>query len=145
MPQIFVLNYLNNIFFKLQFDQKGNDFTLSFLYYTPENLKAITYFAFTYPFSYIDLQNYLKKIDIRMGKRSIICADDIYYHRECAIKSLEGRRLDVLTISSYHNILMEREDRLTNMFPERSEERPYKFRDKKVIYYTFSLPILIQF
>jgi hypothetical protein len=129
----------------LQFDQKGNDFTLSFLYYTPENLKAITYFAFTYPFSYIDLQNYLKKIDIRMGKRSIICADDIYYHRECAIKSLEGRRLDVLTISSYHNILMEREDRLTNMFPEKIEERPYKFRDKKVIYYTFSLPVLIQF
>ncbi|XP_050447124.1 cytosolic carboxypeptidase-like protein 5 isoform X1 [Cataglyphis hispanica] len=115
-------------------DQKGNDFTLSFLYYTPENSKAITYFAFTYPFSYTDLQNYLKRIDARMDKRSVMCADDIYYHRECAIKSLEDRRLDVLTISSYHNISMEREDRLINMFPEKSEERPYKFRDKKVIF-----------
>ncbi|XP_011346570.1 cytosolic carboxypeptidase-like protein 5 isoform X2 [Ooceraea biroi] len=115
-------------------DQRGNDFTLSFLYCTPENSKAITYFAFTYPFSYIDLQNYLRRIGMRMEKRSVICADDIYYHRECAIKSLEGRRLDVLTISSYRNILMEREDRLTNMFPDTSEERPYKFRDKKVIF-----------
>ncbi|XP_072757587.1 cytosolic carboxypeptidase-like protein 5 [Anoplolepis gracilipes] len=115
-------------------DQRGNDFTLSFLYYTPENSKAITYFAFTYPFSYTDLQNYLKRIDARMGKRSVMCTDDIYYRRECAIKSLEGRRLDVLTISSYHNISMEREDRLINMFPERNEERPYKFRDKKVIF-----------
>ncbi|XP_020299649.1 cytosolic carboxypeptidase-like protein 5 [Pseudomyrmex gracilis] len=115
-------------------DQKGNEFTLSFLYYTPENSKAITYFAFTYPFSYTDLQNYLKKVDARMGKGSVISEDDIYYHRECAIKSLEGRRLDVLTISSYHNITQKREDRLNNMFPELSEERPYKFRDKKVIF-----------
>ncbi|XP_070163299.1 cytosolic carboxypeptidase-like protein 5 isoform X3 [Polyergus mexicanus] len=113
-------------------DQRGNDFTLSFLYYTPENSRAVTYFAFTYPFSYTDLQNYLKRIDARMGKRSVMCTDDIYYHRECAIKSLEDRRLDVLTISSYHNISMEREDRLINMFPEKNEERPYKFRDKKI-------------
>ncbi|XP_011690005.1 PREDICTED: LOW QUALITY PROTEIN: cytosolic carboxypeptidase-like protein 5 [Wasmannia auropunctata] len=115
-------------------DQRGNDFTLSFLYYTPENSKAITYFAFTYPFSYTDLQNYLSRIDVRMEKRSVICRDDIYYHRECAIKSLEDRRLDILTISSYHNISMEREDRLSNLFPEKSEERPYKFHDKKVIF-----------
>ncbi|XP_067208882.1 cytosolic carboxypeptidase-like protein 5 isoform X1 [Linepithema humile] len=114
-------------------DQKGNDFTLSFLYHTPENSKAISYFAFTYPFSYTDLQNYLRRIDMRMEKRSAICTDDIYYHRECAIKSLEDRRLDVLTISSYHNISTEREDRLNNMFPEISEERPYKFWDKKII------------
>uniref|UniRef100_A0A348G602 tubulin-glutamate carboxypeptidase n=1 Tax=Odontomachus monticola TaxID=613454 RepID=A0A348G602_ODOMO len=115
-------------------DQRGSDFTLSFLYSTPDDTKAITYFAFTYPFSYIDLQNYLKRIDVKMGKRNVTCVDDIYYHRECAIKSLEGRRLDVLTISSYHNISTEREDRLNNMFPEESEERPYKFWDKKIIF-----------
>lgn len=116
----------------MQLDQRGNDFTLSFLYYTPENSKAITYFAFTYPFSYTDLQNYLRRIDVRMEKRSVTSTDDIYYHRECAIKSLEDRRLDILTISSYHNISTEREDRLNNMFPEENEERSYKFRDKKV-------------
>ncbi|XP_046826372.1 cytosolic carboxypeptidase-like protein 5 isoform X3 [Vespa crabro] len=115
-------------------DQTSSDFTLSFTYYTPENQKAVTYFAFTYPFSYTDLQNYLKKIDIRMAKHFVTSIDDIYYHRECAIKSLEGRRLDVLTISSYHNILNVREDRFDNMFPEKHEERPFKFLDKKVVF-----------
>nr|XP_050855960.1 cytosolic carboxypeptidase-like protein 5 [Vespula vulgaris]XP_050855961.1 cytosolic carboxypeptidase-like protein 5 [Vespula vulgaris] len=115
-------------------DQTGSDFMLSFTYYTPENQKAVTYFAFTYPFSYTDLQNYLKKIDIRMAKHYVTSIDDIYYHRECAIKSLEGRRLDVLTISSYHNILNVREDRFDNMFPEKHEERPFKFLDKKVVF-----------
>lgn len=67
-----------------------------------------------------------------MQKRNVTCLDDVYYHRECAIKSLEGRRLDVLTISSYHNISTEREDRLKDMFPEKCEERPRKFWDKKV-------------
>ncbi|KAK2575459.1 hypothetical protein KPH14_011191 [Odynerus spinipes] len=115
-------------------DQTGSDFTLSFTYQTPENTKAITYFAFTYPFSYTDLQNYLRKIDMRMAKHYATSADDIYYHRECAIKSLEGRRLDVLTISSYHNILNVREDRFDNMFPEELEQRPFKFLDKKIIF-----------
>ncbi|XP_076239196.1 cytosolic carboxypeptidase-like protein 5 isoform X2 [Calliopsis andreniformis] len=115
-------------------DQKGSDFTLSFIYTTPENPKAITYFAFTYPFSYNDLQNYLRRVEARIAKRTITCADDVYYHRECAIKSLEGRRMDIITISSFHNISTEREDRLNHMFPEKNEERPFKFWDKKVIF-----------
>nr|XP_031845002.1 cytosolic carboxypeptidase-like protein 5 isoform X2 [Nomia melanderi] len=115
-------------------DQKGSDFTLSFLYCTPENMKAITYLAFTYPFSYTDLQNYLRRVEARIAKRTITCADDVYYHRECAIKSLEGRRLDVITISSFHYISTEREDRLSNMFPEKHEERPFKFWNKKIIF-----------
>ncbi|XP_033336783.1 cytosolic carboxypeptidase-like protein 5 isoform X2 [Megalopta genalis] len=115
-------------------DQKGSDFTLSFVYCTPENMKAITYLAFTYPFSYTDLQNYLRRVEARIAKRNVTCADDVYYHRECAIKSLEGRRLDVITISSFHYISTEREDRLINMFPEKHEERPFKFWNKKVIF-----------
>lgn len=66
-------------------------------------------------------------------------SDDIYYHRECAIKSLEGRRLDILTISSYHNILKEREHRIKDLFPYENEDRPFKFFDKKVY-----IQILIQ-
>ncbi|XP_076673004.1 cytosolic carboxypeptidase-like protein 5 isoform X2 [Andrena cerasifolii] len=115
-------------------DQEGSDFTLSFVYNTPENRKAVTYFAFTYPFSYTDLQNYLRRIESRVAKRTVTGTDDVYYHRECAIKSLEGRRMDILTISSFHNISMEREERLSNMFPEKNEQRPFKFWDKKVIF-----------
>ncbi|KAK0164758.1 hypothetical protein PV328_003338 [Microctonus aethiopoides] len=115
-------------------DQKGSEFTLSFTFHTPENPKAVIYVAFTYPFTYSDLQHYLNKIDIRMSKQNLSCTDAIYYHRECAIKSLEGRRLDVLTISSHHNISTDREARLMGMFPETDEERPFKFRGKRVIF-----------
>ncbi|XP_051161461.1 cytosolic carboxypeptidase-like protein 5 isoform X2 [Leptopilina boulardi] len=115
-------------------DEKSNEFTLSFNYRTPDNPKAITYFAFTYPFTYNDLQTQLKKIQSRLSRRTIVSVDDIYYHRECVIKSLEGRRLELLTISSYQNISMEREDRLMNLFPEKNELRPFKFKNKKVIF-----------
>ncbi|XP_046740154.1 cytosolic carboxypeptidase-like protein 5 [Diprion similis] len=114
-------------------DQKGSEFILSFVFRTAENIKAITYIAFTYPFSYTDLQNFLKKIDAKMTKKNPTVADDIYYQRECAIMSLEGRRLDLITISSHHNISTEREARLNRLFPIKEEERPFKFRGKKVI------------
>ncbi|XP_031780428.1 cytosolic carboxypeptidase-like protein 5 isoform X1 [Nasonia vitripennis] len=115
-------------------DDKNNEFILSFNYRTSENPNAITYFAFTYPFSYTDLQNHLKKIDAKMTKQNVNLADDIYYHRENAINSLEGRRLDILTISSYYNILTEREAKLKDLFPDENEERPFKFQDKKIIF-----------
>ncbi|XP_034944225.1 cytosolic carboxypeptidase-like protein 5 [Chelonus insularis] len=115
-------------------DQKGNEFTISFTIRTPDNLKSILYVAFTYPFTYGDLQYYLNKIDARMSKQNVTSADAIYYHRECAINSLEGRRLEVLTISSHHNISTEREARLKGMFPECEVERPFKFRGKRVVF-----------
>lgn len=68
-----------------------------------------------------------------MSKQNYANTDAIYYHRECAIKSLEGRRLDVLTISSYHNVTPEREDKLKGMFPD-NEERARKFRGKRIIF-----------
>ncbi|XP_015116442.1 cytosolic carboxypeptidase-like protein 5 isoform X2 [Diachasma alloeum] len=115
-------------------DQKGSEFTISFTIRTPENPKAIIYVAFTYPFTYTDLQQYLNRIDSRMLKQNYGNTDAIYYHRECAIKSLEGRRLDVLTISSYHNITPDREEKLRGMFPVEGEERARKFRGKRIIF-----------
>ncbi|KAI8424052.1 hypothetical protein MSG28_002682 [Choristoneura fumiferana] len=111
-----------------------NTFTLSFKYKTCENLKATTFFAFTYPFSFAELQIALNSIDLKMlpipAPQS---PDDIYYCRECLIYSLEGRRVDLLTITSHHGITTTREDRLKNLFPD-SQERPFKFQNKKVIF-----------
>jgi hypothetical protein len=128
----------------LQGDEKSNEFILSFTYKTSDNTNAITYFAFTYPFSYTDLQNYLKKIDTKMLKRIGKLADDIYYHKECAIKSLEGRRLDILTISSYYNILPEREIKIKGLYPFKHDKRAYKFQDKKVIVIDIYYKIIIK-
>ncbi|CAG9795339.1 unnamed protein product [Diatraea saccharalis] len=111
-----------------------NTFTLSFKYRTADNLKATTFFAFTYPFSFAELQIALNSIDMKMlPLPHPQSPDDIYYYRECLIYSLEGRRVDLLTITSHHGMTHEREERLKNLFPE-NHERPFKFQNKKVIF-----------
>ncbi|XP_068631106.1 cytosolic carboxypeptidase-like protein 5 isoform X2 [Battus philenor] len=111
-----------------------NTFTLSFKYKTSENPKATTFFAFTYPYSFAELQIALNSIDLKMLPVSQAPSpDDIYYWRECLIYSLEGRRVDLLTITSHHGITSEREERLKNLFPD-NQDRPFKFQNKKVIF-----------
>lgn len=116
------------------FQTDGNIFTLSFKYKTPENAQSITYFAFTYPFSYTELQQMLDNIDRRFANAKSYSKDDIYYTRECVCHTLEGRRVDLLTISSYHNMTSEREPRLKNLFPYENIPRPFTFTGKKVIF-----------
>ncbi|XP_060524611.1 cytosolic carboxypeptidase-like protein 5 [Cylas formicarius] len=109
-------------------------FTLSFKYRTPDNPECCTYFAFTYPFSYVDLQKLLVNIDHKYLAIQPIGEDDIYYVRETVCKSLEGRNVDLITISSYHGITAEREERLRGLFPDKNVPRPHKFVGKKVIF-----------
>lgn len=60
--------------------------------------------------------------------------DDIYYHRELLIRSYEGRRVDLLTISSFHGITDKREERIQSLFPEFLTPRCHVFKDKKVVF-----------
>jgi hypothetical protein len=60
--------------------------------------------------------------------------NDIYYYRELLIHSLEQRRVDILTITSFEGIVQEREERLKNLFPDFSMPRCHKFRNKKIIF-----------
>lgn len=60
--------------------------------------------------------------------------DEIYYHRELLINSCEGRRIDLVTISSFHGVTMRREDRLNSLFPDLTTPRCHVFRDKKIIF-----------
>ncbi|XP_049869689.1 cytosolic carboxypeptidase-like protein 5 isoform X2 [Pectinophora gossypiella] len=111
-----------------------NTFTLTFKYRTSDNVKATTFFAFTYPFSFAELQIALNSIDMKMlPLPPPQSPDDIYYYRECLIYSLEGRRVDLLTITSHHGLTSEREERLKHLFPE-NQDRPFKFNNKKVIF-----------
>jgi len=98
-------------------------FVLSFKFRTLENQNATTYFAFTYPFSYTEIQNYLKQIDTkcRSFKEQYEESKDlnaIYYHRECVTRSMEHRRVDLVTVSSHHGISEELEPRLRYFFME---------------------------
>ena len=51
--------------FMLCFQIEDNVFTLSFRYRTLENVRATTYFAFTFPYSYQDLMASLRGFDKR--------------------------------------------------------------------------------
>lgn len=115
------------------YNTEDDIFTVSFRYRTPES-NCITYFAFTYPYSYAELQNYLDQVDSKFLNLVPQSRDDIYYTRECLCRSLEGRRIDLLTISSFHNVSSERETRLKNLFPDDFPQRPYRFIGKKVIF-----------
>lgn len=92
-------------------------FVLSFKYRTLENQNAVTYFAFTYPFSYTEIQNHLRLLDtkcqsLRQQYEETKDPNTIYYHRECMVRSTEHRRVDLVTVSSYHGISDELEPRL---------------------------------
>lgn len=58
--------------------------------------------------------------------------NDIYFHRELLIKSVEGRNVDLVTITSFHGIQSTTEERLTNLFPDLKTRRSNVFKDKKV-------------
>ncbi|XP_019872750.1 cytosolic carboxypeptidase-like protein 5 [Aethina tumida] len=111
-----------------------NIFTLTFKFRTPENVQSIMYFAFTYPFTYTELDRMLTTIDRRFINYQPMSEDDIYYVRERICNSLDGRSIDLITLSSYHGITSEREVRLKNLFPDKSVQRPFKFIGKKVIF-----------
>ncbi|XP_053688151.1 uncharacterized protein LOC128737518 isoform X2 [Sabethes cyaneus] len=69
------------------------------------------------------------------GKGSNIdLRDDIYYYRELLTHSVERRRIELLTISSFHGIQTTREERLRNLFPEDKTPRCHTFKNKKIIF-----------
>ena len=43
---------------------------------------------------------------------------NVYFKRELLIYSLEDRRIELLTISSYRNISDKKEENIKNLFPE---------------------------
>jgi hypothetical protein len=75
-----------------------------------------TYFAFTYPYTYRELQAHLDRLTRRYGnghrsyeQLSSMPLNGIYFHRENAMRSLERRRLDLLTITGLNGITEQRE------------------------------------
>ncbi|XP_018020290.1 pneumococcal serine-rich repeat protein-like [Hyalella azteca] len=169
---------------------------LSWIHTTPADTELVTYYAFTFPYSYTQLQQRLEAIDEVFSRvrhpsdieskkvnfaqeelfiqgtvqndnpdevlvssdlkskdstpnpgsktallsspstntQVIIKVDSVYYVRELVVKSLDSKRLDLITVSSYSGITNAREDRLPHLFPDGSQSRPFKFKNKKYIF-----------
>lgn len=126
---------------------------ISFQLVISDSRKLTTYFAFCYPYSYGECQRRLARLDEQFRQPSLPQAqDEIYYHRlislliqvprqllglfnlrELLCRSLEGRRIDLITVTSWEGVSEEREPRLPHLFPDEASDRCYVFRNKKVI------------
>ena len=107
--------------------------------------KATTYVAFTYPYSYRELQLYLSRLERKYGNDSSFTdttnidekqsPSKIYFHRELVIRSLLNFRIDLLTITDTNGMSEDREATLENLFPDHPHTlRPRLFKNKKVVF-----------
>ncbi|KAJ8362298.1 hypothetical protein AAFF_G00384650 [Aldrovandia affinis] len=115
-----------------------NQFILSFHHRFLEARGTTTYFAFCYPFAYAESQDMLQQLDqkfvnsVHLSPSSPL--DSVYYHREPLCLSLDGHRVDLITVTSCHGMMEEREPRLDKLFPEGRTPRPHRFAGKRVFF-----------
>ena len=77
------------------------------------------YFAFTYPYTYEMVQDDLKVIDEISKNMNMSIAESIYCTRELVINSIDGLRVDLITITSVSGVSanLDRECTFPGLFP----------------------------
>ena len=93
-----------------------------------------TFFAFSYPFSYEESQAKIDSIEHQFNNSN---DKNLYFHRETVYYSIEGRKMEMMTISSMDGITDEREtipaetqSLQCSIYPDAQinpEKRPYRF------------------
>ncbi|KAK1170305.1 cytosolic carboxypeptidase-like protein 5 isoform X1 [Acipenser oxyrinchus oxyrinchus] len=120
------------------FEMVENQFILSFNHCFLELRGATTYFSFCYPFSYAECQDMLVQLDQKFVVSKHLTpnspVDSIYYHRELLCNSLDGHRVDLITVTSCHGMMEEQEPRLEKLFPDNCTPRPHRFNGKRVFF-----------
>ncbi|XP_018553441.1 cytosolic carboxypeptidase-like protein 5 isoform X1 [Lates calcarifer] len=115
-----------------------NQFILSFTHRLLEVRGATTYFSFCYPFSYSECQEMLQQLDESYPNATQLSPSSapgsVYYHRELLCHSLDGNRVDLLTVTNCSGMLEEREPRLPKLFPDTNTPRPHRFPSKRVFF-----------
>ncbi|XP_077101591.1 cytosolic carboxypeptidase-like protein 5 isoform X4 [Siphateles boraxobius] len=125
------------------FEMSDSQFILSFVHRLLDVRGVTTYFSFCYPFSYTECQDMMLQLEQKflsvthththtLGPCSPV--ESVYFHRELLCHSLDGHRVDLITVSSCHGLLEEREPRLDRLFPDLSTPRPHCFTGKRVFF-----------
>ncbi|CAK8679641.1 unnamed protein product [Clavelina lepadiformis] len=114
-------------------------FMLSFSHRLSESRGGTTYFAFCFPWSYTECQDMLKEYDECFKgcaelKPNELKDSAIYYHRELVCRTIDERRVDLITVSSCENMTWQREPRLEKLFPEKTISRAHRFYGKRVYF-----------
>ncbi|KAF6732233.1 Cytosolic carboxypeptidase-like protein 5 [Oryzias melastigma] len=117
-----------------------NQFVLSFTHRLSEARGATTFFSFCYPYSYTECQEMLQQLDESHPNAAQLspssAASAVYYHRELLCRSLDGNRVDLLTVTNCSRMQEEREARLPKLFPDTNTPRPHRFAGKRVFFLT---------
>ncbi|KAM3603595.1 uncharacterized protein V6R79_025633 [Siganus canaliculatus] len=115
-----------------------NQFILSFTHRLLEVRGATTYFSFCFPFSYSECQEMLLQLDKNNPNAAQLnpssAPDSVYYHRELLCNSLDGNRVDLLTVTNCSGMQEEREPRLPKLFPDTNTPRAHRFPGKRVFF-----------
>ncbi|XP_062267231.1 cytosolic carboxypeptidase-like protein 5 isoform X2 [Platichthys flesus] len=115
-----------------------NQFILSFIHRVSEVRGATTYFSFCFPFSYTECQEMLQQLDESHPNAAHLnpssAPASVYYHRELLCHSLDGNRVDLLTVTNCSGMQEEREPRLSKLFPDINTPRPHRFPNKRVFF-----------
>lgn len=99
-----------------------------------EDPDDVFYFAYTYPYSYSETLVKSRKLVGRLQK-----SKEAYIHREVLAYSLEGREMEMLTLTSFKGMLKIREPLIEGpgCLPHGDYlSRPMKFEGKKTIFLT---------
>ena len=78
-----------------QASAQGPNFTLTFYHKFVHSEETVTYFAFCYPFSYAALQAQLDALQEEIKPHR-----HIYFKREALAASVQGRRIEMVTVTS---------------------------------------------
>jgi len=105
-------------------------------------------FAMSFPFTYEHQQREIEIMEAacdgpnggakRKSGENGLDEESIYFFRETLAYSVEGRKVDLLTISGYNGLSNEREDSIESSIPVRNPYtgRPHKFPGKKLVIVT---------
>ena len=116
------------------YNEEDEIFTLRWTFPSSKSPENTTYFAYTFPFSFKEITEKFDEMEEKMKNRK-----NVYFHREVVTYSREGRKQEMVTVSSLDGINEddEREDYIDGLFPEHEgtpEERPLKYYSKKIIF-----------
>ena len=60
-----------------------------------QDQKDVLYFAFTYPYTLEDTERSMEQVRVRFEEKG-----GLYFHKETLIQSIEGRPMDLFTLTS---------------------------------------------
>ena len=113
--------------------KNGTQMRLTFQH-TFQHSKEEVYFAFTYPYSYSELRGHIAEWGSTTAHANPK-PEDIYFVRETLAYSLEGRVVDLLTITNHSGMSPETEPYHSGSIPENHEgqQRPRVFPGKRIV------------